>query len=203
MDNKALFKVSYGLYVLSANENGKDNGCIINTFSQVTDNPLRVSVTVNKLNLTHDMIKRTGEFCVSMLSTSAPFSMFEAFGFKSGKEADKFEGYKTVRSQNGVLYLSENVNAFVSGKVFQEVDLGTHTMFFADVTDAEILSDAESMTYTYYQKFVKPKPVKKVKEWRCLFADMYMKARSFLPTSCALFANTAPLNSFPSKKKTI
>ncbi|MGN0626602.1 MAG: rubrerythrin [Oscillospiraceae bacterium] len=168
MDNKALFKVSYGLYVLSARENGKDNGCIINTLSQVTDNPLRVSVTVNKLNLTHDMVKRTGEFSVSMLSTSAPFSVFESFGFRSGKDADKFADWKTERGNNGILRLAENANAFVSGKVVQEIDLGSHTMFIADVTDAEILSDAESMTYSYYQKFVKPKPVKKVKKgWRC------------------------------------
>ena len=168
MDNKALFKVSYGLYVLSAKENGKDNGCIINTFSQVADNPLRVSVTVNKLNLTHDMVKRTGEFTVSMLSTSAPFSVFECFGFRSGKDADKFADCKTERGENGILHLSENVNAFVSGKVIQEVDLGSHTMFIAEVTDAKVLSEAESMTYSFYQKSVKPKPVKKVRKgWRC------------------------------------
>ncbi len=168
MDNKALFKISYGLYVLSAKENGKDNGCIINTFSQVTDSPLRVSVTVNKLNLTHDMIKRTGEFTVSMLSTAAPFSIFESFGFRSGKDSEKFEDCNAARGKNGILHLNESANAFVSGKVIQEIDLGTHTMFIADVTDAEILSDIESMTYDYYQKSVKPKPVKKVKKgWRC------------------------------------
>ena len=115
MDIKALFKISYGLYVVSANENGKDNGCIINTFSQVTDTPLRVSVTVNKLNLTHDMIKRTGNFTVSMLSTSAPFSVFQNFGFRSGKDADKFADVKSVRCENGTLRLRENINAFVSG----------------------------------------------------------------------------------------
>ena len=122
MDNKALFKISYGLYVLSAKENGKNNGCIINTLSQVTDNPLRVSVTVNKLNLTHDMIKRTGEFSVSMLAESAPFSIFQGFGFRSGKDADKFEGYKTAQDQNGILHLTENCTAFLSGKVVKEYE---------------------------------------------------------------------------------
>jgi len=168
MDNKALFKVSYGLYVLSARENEKDNGCIINTFSQITDSPLRVSVTVNKLNLTHDMIKRTGKFSVSMLSTSAPFSVFESFGFRSGKDADKFDGCGCARDESGILHLTENANAFISGSVVQEIDLGTHTMFIADVTAAEVLSDEESMTYSYYQESVKPKPTKKVKKgWRC------------------------------------
>ena len=169
MDIKALFKISYGLYVVSANENGKDNGCIINTFSQVTDTPLRVSVTVNKLNLTHDMIKHTGNFTVSILSTSVPFGVFQNFGFRSGKDADKFEGVRTRRCENGVLRLEENINAFVSGKVAEEVDLGTHTMFIADVTEAEILSSEESVTYTYYQNHIKPKPQppKVKKGWRC------------------------------------
>ncbi len=169
MDIKALFKISYGLYVVAAHEDGKDNGCIINTLAQVTDNPLRVSVTVNKLNLTHDMIKRTGNFAVSLLSTSASFDIFKNFGFQSGKTADKFEGIKTERCENGVLRLTENVNAFVCGKVVNEIDLGTHTMFIADVTEAETLSSANSMTYTYYQNFVKPKPeAPKVKKgWRC------------------------------------
>ncbi len=169
MDIKALFKISYGLYVVSANENGKDNGCIINTLAQVTDNPLRVSVTVNKLNLTHDMIKHTGNFAVSMLSTSATFDTFKNFGFQSGKTADKFVGVKSERCENGVLRLSENVNAYVCGKVVNEIDLGTHTMFIADVTEAVTLSSANSMTYTYYQSFVKPKPeAPKVKKgWRC------------------------------------
>ena len=171
MDIKALFKISYGLYVVSSHEDGKDNGCIINTFSQVTDTPLRVSVTVNKLNLTHDMIKNTGNFVVSVLSTSVPFIAFQNFGFRSGRDADKFEGVRSVRGENGVLRLADNVNAFVSGKVVSEVDLGTHTMFVADVTAAEILSSEDSMTYTYYQSFVKPKPQPpketEKKGWRC------------------------------------
>lgn len=170
MDNKALFKLSYGLFVLSANENGKDNGCIVNTVAQVTDSPLRISVTVNKLNYTHDMIKRTGKFSVSVLSTSAPFELFKRFGFQSGRDADKFDDIKTARGENGILYLPENTSAMISGKVINEIDLGTHTMFIADVTAAEILSAEESITYTYYQSHTKPKPApveKAVKGWRC------------------------------------
>lgn len=170
MDLKALFKIPYGLYLVSANENGKDNGCIINTFSQVTDTPLRVSVTINKLNLTHDMIKNTGVFTVSILSNSAPFELFKNFGFKSGKDANKFENIKAERCENGVLRLSENTGAFVCTKVCQEIDLGTHSMFIADVTDAEILSHESSMTYNYYQERVKPKSYPKPKSkkgWLC------------------------------------
>ncbi len=169
MDIKALFKIPYGLYVVSANENGKDNGCIINTFSQVTDTPLRVSLTVNKLNLTHNMIKNTGKFTVSVLSDSAPFEIFQKFGFKSGNDENKFESVKSVRCENGVLRLNDYINAFISGAVCQEVDLGTHTMFIADVTEAEILSHENSMTYTHYQNKIKPKPQTKKSKggWLC------------------------------------
>lgn len=170
MDNKALFKISYGLYLLSAKENGKDNGCIVNTLSQITDSPLRVSVTVNKLNLTHDMIKRTGMFGASILSESAPFDIFRSFGFQSGKDAQKFEGFDAEEDINGILHLTKHCTGFVSGKVVEEYDLGTHTTFIADVVDAGVLSEENSMTYTYYHKFVKPAPPAKkaaVKGWRC------------------------------------
>ena len=170
MDNKALFKISYGLYLLSAMENGKDNGCIVNTLSQITDSPLRVSVTVNKLNLTHDMIKRTGMFGASILSESAPFDIFRSFGFQSGRDAQKFEGFDAEEDINGILHLTKHCTGFVSGKVVEEYDLGTHTTFIADVVDAGVLSEENSMTYTYYHKFVKPAPPDKkaaVKGWRC------------------------------------
>lgn len=170
MDNKALFKISYGLYLLSAKENGKDNGCIVNTLSQITDSPLRVSVTVNKLNLTHDMIKRTGMFGASILSESAPFDIFRSFGFQSGRDAQKFEGFDAEEDINGILHLTKHCTGFVSGKVVEEYDLGTHTTFIADVVDAGVLSEENSMTYTYYHKFVKPAPPAKkaaVKGWRC------------------------------------
>ena len=170
MDNKALFKISYGLYLLSAKENGKVNGCIVNTLSQITDSPLRVSVTVNKLNLTHDMIKRTGMFGASILSESAPFDIFRSFGFQSGRDAQKFEGFDAEEDINGILHLTKHCTGFVSGKVVEEYDLGTHTTFIADVVDAGVLSEENSMTYTYYHKFVKPAPPAKkaaVKGWRC------------------------------------
>ncbi len=169
MNSNAMFNISYGLYVLTASEDGKDNGCIVNTLSQVTSTPNTVSIAVNKQNYTHDMIMRTGKFNVSLLSTSADFELFKRFGFQSGRDVNKFEGFeKTNRSENGILYVTESVNAYVSGEVFQTVDLGTHTVFYAKVTDMDVLSDEESLTYAYYHKHVKPQPEKATKAgWRC------------------------------------
>ena len=158
MDNNAMFKISYGLFVLSAREGDKDNGCIINTAEQVTVTPNRVTVAVNKLNYTHDMIARTGQFNVSVLDVTAPFSVFRQFGFQSGRTVDKWQGLPAERTPNGLLYLRDNTAAFLSGKVVDTLDLGTHTMFLADVTEAEILSAADPVTYTYYQNNIKPKP---------------------------------------------
>lgn len=172
MNNNAMFKLGYGLYVLTARDGEKDNGCIINTAIQVTTTPNRVSVTVNKQNYTHDMIKKTGVFNVSMLTTEAPFTVFQHFGFQSGKNVEKLEGYEGAeRAENGICYITGPANAYLSGKVFQEVDLGTHTMFLADVTAAEVLNDVPSVTYTYYQENIKPKPQpkeEKIKGYRCL-----------------------------------
>ncbi len=171
MNTNAMFKIGYGLYVLTAKENGFDNGCIINTVSQVTVNPNRITVAVNKANKTHDMILASGEFNVSILSTSATFDIFKAFGFRSGKDVDKFSDFKAVeRSNNGLYYITDSTNAFISAKVVNATDLGTHTLFLADVTDCEVLSDATSVTYDYYHKNIKPKPeVKKVSKtyYRC------------------------------------
>lgn len=165
VENNALFKLSYGLFVLSARDGEKDNGCIINTVMQVTEKPLRIQIAVNKSNYTNEMIKKTGEFTVSVLDTSAPFSVFEKFGFKSGKENDKFADFKDVmRAENGVFYLSKYSNAFISAKVTETVEFETHTVFFAEVTEAKILSDNESMTYQYYFDNVKPKPENKKKK---------------------------------------
>lgn len=168
MDHTALFRIGYGLYVVTAND-GKDNGCIINTFSQVTSEPNRVILAVNKLNHTHDMIKATGKFNVSMLTTATPFSVFQHFGFQSGRDTDKFADWsETKRSENGLLYLTKYTNAYISGKVTDSVDFGTHTLFVADVTNAEVLSDETSVTYDFYMKAIKPKPKKtKKKGWRC------------------------------------
>lgn len=159
MDQKAMYKFSYGLFVLTAQENGFDNGCIINTAIQVTSTPNRISVTVNKQNKTHDMIRATGVFNISMLAEDTDFKTFQHFGFQSGKNVDKFEDYgPKERSENGLYYITKGTNAYVSGKVVQEIDLGSHTQFIADVTAAEVLSGVPSVTYTYYQEHIKPKP---------------------------------------------
>ena len=154
----AMFKLSYGLFVLTAGGE-KDNGCIINTVTQITDSPKRISIAVNKANYTHDLILKSGTFNVSVLDTNADFALFTRFGFQSGREANKFEGLESVaRSENGLMYLTEMSNAFLSGKVIQTLDYGTHTVFIADVTEAKVLESAPSMTYAYYFDHVKPKP---------------------------------------------
>lgn len=170
MDNKAMFKIGYGLYVLTASDNGKDNGCIINTAMQVTSTPNRISVTVNKQNYTHDIIAATGVFNVSVLSQEANFEMFKRFGFQSGRDVDKFANYGFCKkAPNGIYYISNQTNAYISGKVEQSIDLGTHTMFIAAVTDAQVLSDAPTVTYDFYQKEIKPKPAAQEKKggYRC------------------------------------
>ncbi len=160
VDVKALFKISYGLYVLTANEGGKDNGCIINTAQLLTDEPRRITVAVNKKNLTHDMIMNTGKFNISVLTDKAPFSQYQEFGFVSGRDKDKFAdtAIEFARSGNGVVYIADNVNAYISGKVIASEDYGTHTLFVAEVTEARITGEGESVTYDVYQKHIKPKP---------------------------------------------
>lgn len=173
MNTKSVYKISYGLYVLTASEGDKDNGCIINTLMQLTSSPMQIAVTVNKANLTHDMIKNTGKFNVSVIDQTADFSLFKHFGFQSGRNTQKFgtpDSYKFTPhySDNGLLYIKSGTNAFMSGKVVNEIDLGTHTMFIAEMTDGEILSYNPSMTYEYYQSKVKPKPAAPKKTgWVC------------------------------------
>lgn len=170
MDNKAMFKIGYGLYILTAKDGEKDNGCVINTAIQVTSTPNRISVTVNKQNYTHDMIMKTGVFNISILSEKATFDVFKHFGFQSGRDVDKFTDYKdATRSENGLYYVTGDTNAYISGKVINTLDLGTHTMFIADVTDAEVLADVPTTSYDYYQKNIKPKPEapKKVTGYVC------------------------------------
>lgn len=157
LDGKAMFKLSYGLFVLTARDGAKDNGCIINTAAQLTSSPMRISITVNKANYTHDMIQKTGVFNVSVLSESTPFSVFQQYGFQSGRTADKLSGGEP-RTENGVAYLAEHANAVISGKVISTVDCGTHTLFIADVTEAHVLSKEASATYAYYFEHIKPKP---------------------------------------------
>ncbi len=157
-DMTALFKIGYGLYVVTSNDGKKDNGLIVNTVTQVSDNPNLVAVNINKTNYSHHVIKQTGKMNVNCLSIDAPFSVFENFGFQSGRTADKFAGWDTVRSDNGLIILPKYINAAFSLKVEQYVDLGTHGMFICSVTEARVMSDRDTMTYTYYLDNVKPKP---------------------------------------------
>ncbi len=173
-----MYKLSYGLFVVTAKADTgsgelKDNGCITNTAIQVTSEPNRISLAVNKANLTHDMIKKSGEFTVSILSEAADFEIFKHFGFQSGKNTDKFADYKDCkRAANGTLIITKGTNGYISGRVVNSVDLGTHTLFIADVTEMEVLSDVPSATYTYYQEHIKPRPAENKEKtgkvvWRC------------------------------------
>ena len=155
---KALFNIGYGLYVVTSNDGKKDNGFICNTVTQVTNTPNRIAVTINKQNYSHHIIKQSGIMNVNCLSQDAPFSIFERFGFVSGRNVDKFEGMETMRADNGLVFLSRHINSFMSLKVEQYIDLDTHGMFICSVTESRVISSNETMTYTYYQNNVKPKP---------------------------------------------
>lgn len=157
-DLSALFNIGYGLYVVTSNDGKKDNGLIVNTVTQVTNTPNRIAVTINKANYSHHVIKQTGIMNINCLSVDAPFSVFENFGFRSGRNTDKFTDGEQLRSDNGLVFLKRYINSFMSLKVEQYVDLDTHGMFICSVTEARVISDVETMTYTYYQKNVKPKP---------------------------------------------
>jgi flavorubredoxin/flavin reductase (DIM6/NTAB) family NADH-FMN oxidoreductase RutF len=157
-DLRAMFNIGYGLYVVTTNDGKKDNGCIVNTVTQVTSSPNRVAVTINKENYTHHVAEQTGIMNVNCLSVEAPFSVFENFGFKSGRAEDKLKDMEELRSDNGLRFLPQYINAFFSLKVVNYVDLGTHGMFICDVTESRVITKAETMTYTYYQNNVKPKP---------------------------------------------
>jgi len=168
LDPTALFKIGYGLYVVTCNDGKKDNGLIVNTVTQVSDNPNRIAVNVNKANYSCEVIKNTGRLNVSVLSEDATFKIFEHFGFQSGKNVDKLAGYEhQAKAVNGLPYLTKHANAYISGNVTGMVDLGTHIMFICEVTESVKLSDIETMTYTYYQNNVKPKPETDKKGWVC------------------------------------
>jgi len=174
MDKTAMYKLSYGLFVLTAKEDAKDNGCIINTAIQAASAPNQISICVNKANYTHDMIMRTGIFNVSILSQQVKFELIKHFGFQSGKDVNKFADFSMCkRGENGVYYITEGTNAYISVKVGKTEDLGSHTMFVGEVTDMEVLSDYPSVTYEYYMNNIKPKPqeVGKTEDgktiWRC------------------------------------
>ncbi len=178
MDGKVLFNIQYGLFVLSAKDAGKDNACIINTVTQVTADPKRISIAVNKKNYTHDIVAATKKFTVSIISEAANFELFKHFGFQSGRTVDKFSDFDKVRrTANGTLAVTEGTNSFISGDVIQQIDAGTHSIFIADVVDMEKFNEVPSATYNYYQANIKPKPapVGKTAEgktiWRCTICN--------------------------------
>lgn len=177
MNNKSLYNLTYGVYLLSANDGTRDNACIINTAVQVANNPTRVSVSVVKGNLTHDMIMTSKRCNLSALSTSAPYSIFADFGMRSGREVNKFDAFSDVaRSENGLYYLTKHTTAFLSLEITQMLDLGTHTMFIGEVVDGEVLANDENCTYTYYQTVIKAnansvKQEPKKSGWRCTVCD--------------------------------
>ncbi len=167
-DLTALFNIGYGLYVVTSNDGKKDNGCIVNTVSQLTSQPNRIAVCINKQNYTHHVVKSTGIMNVNCLSVEAPFKVFENFGFQSGRNVDKFANCEPMRSDNGLVFLPHYINSFMSLKVEDYIDLGTHGMFICSVTEARVINHIETMTYTYYQKNVKPKPQTEGKKgWVC------------------------------------
>lgn len=157
VDSKALFNIGYGLYVVTSHDGIKDNGLILNSVMQVTSSPERVAVAINKQNYSHDVILETREMNVCCLTESAPFSVFEQFGFKSGRDTDKFELECPPRAENGLAILADYINSYISLRVEDTTDLGTHTLFICSVTEARTVSDENTMTYTYYQQNVKPK----------------------------------------------
>ena len=183
MNTSALFKIGYGLYVLTAREDEKDNGCIVNSVMQVTSDPLQVAICVNKNNYTCEMIQRTRKLNISVLTESASFDLFKRFGYQCGRDIDKFADFTDVkRSPNEVFYITKDTNAYFSSFVQQEIDLGTHIMFIAQLVAAEVLSDDATVTYDFYQKNIKPKPEKTEKKgWRCKICG-YIYEGENLPT---------------------
>ena len=172
MSGNPMYNIPYGLFVLASNDGRKDNGCIINTLSQVTTDPNRVTLAVNKANYTHDILARTKNFTASIISEAADFSLFKHFGFRSGKDVDKFVDFPDVkRTKNGTLAVCKGTNAYISGQVKEIYDVGTHSIFLADVVDMGMISEIASATYSYYQSNIKPKPSGDVPKgktiWRC------------------------------------
>ncbi len=179
-DMTALYNIGYGLYVVTSNDGKRDNGLIVNTVSQVTNTPNRIAVTINKENYSHHVIRQSGKMNVNCLTTEAPFSVFEAFGFVSGRNVDKFANCEPLRSDNGLVFLPRYINSFMSLEVESYVDLGSHGMFICRITEARVMSEKPSMTYNYYQEYVKPKPAADAKGWVCKICG-YVHEEAELP----------------------
>lgn len=158
IEKEAMFKITYGLFVVTSTDGEKQNGCIVNTVSMITDTPKRITVYVNKSNYTEELLRKTGVFNVSILTENTPFEVFKQFGFVSGRDVDKFADKAYPKTENGLNYLPEYANAVISAKVIDALDYGTHTLFVAEVTEAKTLSNEKSVTYEYYQNNIKPKP---------------------------------------------
>ena len=174
MNNKAMYSLTYGLFVVSTRVGDRDNGCITNTAIQVTSEPNRIALAVNCANYTNELMKQAGRFNISVLSEEADFELFKRFGFQSGRDVDKYAGFTDyARTESGITYITKGTNAYLSADIVQQIELGSHTLFIADVTDMDVLSDAPSVTYSYYQSNIKPKPqaVGETKTgqtiWRC------------------------------------
>ena len=186
MNKKAMYNLTYGLFVLTARSEGRDSGCIINTAGQVTSTPNRISIAVNKDNFTHDLVKASGKFNISILSEAADFGLFQHFGFQSGRNVDKFADFADCkRSENGLFYVTRGTNAYISATVEQTIDLGSHTLFIAAVDDMEVLSDIPSATYSYYQSSIKPKPQPAASQnkttWRCTVCGYVYEGETLPP----------------------
>lgn len=186
MNKKAMYNLTYGLFVLTARSEGRDSGCIINTAGQVTSTPNRISIAVNKDNFTHDLVKASGKFNISILSEAADFGLFQHFGFQSGRTVDKFADFADCkRSENGLFYVTRGTNAYISATVEQTIDLGSHTLFIAAVDDMEVLSDVPSATYSYYQSSIKPKPQPAAAQnkttWRCTVCGYVYEGETLPP----------------------
>ena len=164
IEKEAMYKITYGLFMLTTTDGEKQNGCIVNTVSMITDNPKRITVYVNKANYSEELLRKTGICNVSVLTEKAPFDIFRQFGFASGRDTDKFAGGRYETSENGLYYLPEYANAVLSAKVIDYYDYGTHTLFVAEVTEAKKLSDDKSVTYEYYLNEIKPKPQAQAEE---------------------------------------
>ena len=186
MNKKAMYNLTYGLFVLTARSESRDSGCIINTAGQVTSTPNRISIAVNKDNFTHDLVKASGKFNISILSEAADFGLFQHFGFQSGRTVDKFADFTDCkRSENGLFYVTRGTNAYISATVEQTIDLGSHTLFIAAVDDMEVLSDVPSATYSYYQSSIKPKPQPAAAQnkttWRCTVCGYVYEGETLPP----------------------
>lgn len=172
IEKEAMYKITYGLFMLTSTDGEKQNGCIVNTVSMITEEPKRIVVFVNKANYTEQLMRKTKVFNVSILTENTPFDVFKQFGFQSGKDVDKFQGKNYPKAENGLYYLEDCSNAVLSAKVVDAYDYGTHTLFVAEVTEAKTISAEKSVTYEYYQSHIKPKPQKAEKprnkrKWVC------------------------------------